>query len=214
MALTDLFRRRDEGEAVVTPAAPAAVPYKALPKFLAALRTKSQPVLLDLGPVVGSNLTFFGEQLGCKVYVEDLYADVDQHVRAGTVEALPAFLSTRFDRIDGGVDGVLCWDVFDFLDKPAAQALAAQLSRVMRPDAVALASFATTPASPDAEAVYTRRTIVDDASVRLRTYPAAQGRRLPLLNGDIIRMFEPVRVVEQLLLKTNVREVFFRKPGA
>lgn len=214
MALTDLFRRREEAEAVAAPASPATVPYKALPKFLAALRAKAQPVLLDLGPVVGPNLTFFGEELGCKVFVEDLYADIDRHVRAGTSEALPAFLSSRFDRIDSGVDGVLCWDVFDFLDKPAAQVLAAQLSRVMRPDAVALASFATTPATPGTEPVYTRRTIVDEATVRLRTYPAAQGRRAPMLNGDIIRMFEPVRVVEQLLLKSNVREVFFRKPGA
>ena len=40
-------------------------------------------MLLDLGPVIGSNLTFFGETLGCKVFIEDLYADLERHVRAG-----------------------------------------------------------------------------------------------------------------------------------
>ena len=54
---------------------------KALRKFLAALTAHESPVLLDLGPVVGSNVSFFGEQLGCKIFVEDLYADIDRHVR-------------------------------------------------------------------------------------------------------------------------------------
>ena len=40
---------------------------KALGKFFTQLRTRSQPSLLDLGPVVGSNVTYFGEQLGCKI---------------------------------------------------------------------------------------------------------------------------------------------------
>ena len=42
----------------------------------------------------------------------------------------------------------------------------------------------------------------------------AVSRQRPLLNRDIIRMFEPMRVAEQFLLKTNLREVLFRKPAA
>ena len=73
-------------------------------------------MLLDLGPVVGSNVSFFGEQLGCKIFVEDIYADLDRHVRDGTLEELPAFLTKRFSAADGTVDGILCWDVIDYLD--------------------------------------------------------------------------------------------------
>ena len=69
---------------------------KALRKFLSCLTSRESPVLVDLGPVVGSNVSFFGEQLGCKIFVEDLFADLDRHVRAGTLEALPAFLKKRF----------------------------------------------------------------------------------------------------------------------
>ena len=39
-------------------------PTKALRKFLACLTSRESPVLMDLGPVVGSNVTFFGERLG------------------------------------------------------------------------------------------------------------------------------------------------------
>ena len=53
---------------------------KALARFVSSLSGRSQSVLLDLGPVVGPNLSFFGEELGCKIIVEDLYKDVEHHV--------------------------------------------------------------------------------------------------------------------------------------
>ena len=74
---------------------------KALRKFLSCLTSRESPVLVDLGPVVGSNVSFFGEQLGCKIFVEDLFADLDRHVRAGTLEALPAFLKKRLPQEAG-----------------------------------------------------------------------------------------------------------------
>src|SRR5260221_14449979 len=86
---------------------------KALRKFLSCLTSRESPVLLDLGPVVGSNVSFFGEQLGCKIFVEDIFADVDRHVRAGTLDVLPAFLKKRFPQETGSVDGILCWDLID-----------------------------------------------------------------------------------------------------
>ena len=88
---------------------------KALRKFLSCLTSRESPVLLDLGPVVGSNVSFFGEQLGCKIFVEDIFADVDRHVGAATLDALPAFLKGRFPQETGSVDGILCWDLIDFL---------------------------------------------------------------------------------------------------
>ena len=40
-----------------------------------------------------------------------------------------------------------------------------------------------------------------------------RGKQRPVLNRDIQRMFEPLRITEQFLLKTNLREVLFRKPA-
>jgi hypothetical protein len=113
-------------------------PTKALRKLLSSLTNRESPSLLDLGPVIGGNLTFFGEQLGCKIFVEDIYADLDRHVLAGKVDELPAFLEKRFPQADGSVDGILCWDLIDYLDKKAAQAMATQLTRVLRPDGALL----------------------------------------------------------------------------
>jgi len=183
---------------------------KALPKFLQTLTSRELPVLLDLGPVVGSNVSFFGEQLGCKIFVEDIFADLDRHVRAGTLEAFPAFLKTRFPQADSEVDGILCWDLMDYLDKPAAQELANQLMRVLRPDGALLGFFNSAPAQ---EARYTKFIIVDEVNLRHRSYPAARGRQAILPNRDIIRLFSGLRVSDSFLLKNNLRETLFRKPA-
>src|ERR1700730_14674834 len=81
---------------------------KALRKFLSCLTANASPVLLDLGPVVGSNVSFFGEQLGCKIFVEDIFADLDRLIRDGKLDRLPDCLRGRFPQPTGSVDGVLC----------------------------------------------------------------------------------------------------------
>jgi len=216
LALSDLFsRRRKESETDVADAGTADSPVhptKALAKFLTSLASRSQPLLLDLGPVVGSNVTFFGEQLGCKILVEDLYKDIDRHAKEGTLEELPAFFAKRFPQEAGSVDGILCWDLFDYLDKTAALPLAQQLARILRPEGVLLAFFSTAEPRVGAAAAYTKHIVVDQTNLQHRPYGAARGKQRPLLNRDIQRMFEPqLRITEQFLLKTNLREVLFRK---
>lgn len=214
MALSDLFSRRRRNDPDAAPGASNAPvhPTKALARFLTLLSARPQPHLLDLGPVVGHNVSFFGEQLGCKIFVEDLSKDIDRHVREGKIDDLPAMFATRFPQQAGSIDGILCWDVFDYLDKVAAQALATQLSRILRPDGVLLAMFSTSEPKPGTAPSYIRHVVVDQSSLQARPYPAARGKQKPLLNRDIQRLFEPLRIAEQFLLKTNMREVLFRKP--
>jgi hypothetical protein len=205
--------RRSDLEPSPPPSAPVADPVfatKALRKLLSSLTSRELPVLLDLGPVVGSNVSFFGEQLGCKIFVEDIFADLDRHVREGKVAALPGFLQTRFLQADGAVDGILCWDLIDYLDRAAAQALAAQLTRVLRPDGALLGFFGT--AQPR-ETRYTKYIIVDEVNLKHRSYQAARGRQAVLLNRDIIRLFAGLRVSDSFLLQNNLREILFRKPS-
>jgi hypothetical protein len=214
VAFSDLFsfRRKDESNRDTGAEAPVN-PTKALARFITALKTTPAPVLIDLGPVVGQNVTFFGETLGCKIAVEDVAKDVDRHARDGTLGALPTFFATRFSQEANSVDGILCWDIFDYLDKKAAVALAAQLVRVLRPGGVLLAFFSTHEPKPDAVAGFTRHVVVDQTRLQWRKYEGALAKQRPLQNRDIQRMFEPLRTTEQFLLKTNLREVLLRKPS-
>lgn len=210
MAFSDLFSHRrgtrsnaSHGEVYAT---------RALGPFLTALSRRPDPVLLDLGPAIGTNVTFFGGEVGCKVVVEDLMRDVEAHAAADTLDALPAFLDSRIPQPPESVDGILCWDLFDYLDRPAATRLAAQLTRVLRPGGVLLALFAlAAPASGRPQR--TRHVVVDRTHIEYRASDGAQARRRPLVNRDIQRLFEPLRVTENFLLSTSVREVVFQKPA-
>jgi len=196
-------------ETSVTNVAEVSYPTKALQKFLGNLQGIDNPLLLDLGPVVGSNVTFFGEQLGCRLRVEDVAKDIDRHVKDGTIEQLPEFFSKRFGQAPATVDGILCWDVLDYLDRNAAQALATSLAALLKPDGCLLGFFST---AEQREAIYTKYVVVDESNLRYRTYPASRQRQRNLLNGDIIKLFKDLRVTDSFLMKSKLREMLFRKP--
>jgi hypothetical protein len=218
-SFTDLFgflsgRRPGETKAAAAekPALPQEplYPTKALAKFLKHLQSRENPAIIDLGPVVGSNVTFFGEHLGCRIRVEDVAADIDRHVKADTVDQLPAFFATRLKLDPESVDGILCWDLFDYLDRSAAQSLASALTRLLRPDGTLLGFFSTAETRAH---LYTKYVVVDATSLRYRTYPATRPRQRALLNRDIIKLFEGLRVTDSFLMKTRMREILFRKPA-
>lgn len=215
MAFSDLFsrRRKDEPDHDTGAAKAPVHSTKVLAKFIASLTGRSSPVLLDLGSVHGSNVTFFGERLGCKIIVEDLSKDIDRAVKEKTVPELASHFTKRFSQETGSVDGVLCWDLFDYLDKNSAAALAAQIVRILKPEGVVLAFFNTVEPKEPNPATYTKHIVVDQAHLQYRPYPAARGKQKPFQNRDIQRMFEPLRITEQFLLKSQQREMLFRKPG-
>ena len=191
-----------------TSAADVVAVSKVLPRFLSALAHQPTPVLLDLGPVVGSNIAFFGDQLSCKIYVEDLFAEVEAHAKRGS-RALAESLPKRLVQAPGTIDGILCWDLFDYLDKTTSPALATKLTELLRPGGALYAFFGSTPAELK---TYTKFVLEPGNKLRQRTSPATPVKRHVLLTRDINKMFGGLRVAESVLLKSNTRETLFRKP--
>jgi hypothetical protein len=182
---------------------------KALPKFISALSNQEAPLLIDFGPVIGTNVAFFGEHLGCKLFIEDLATEIDKHTRGRTRDALPDTLAKRFTQADGTVDGVLCWDIFDFLEPVAAKALAREIVRVVRPGGAVMGFFCTKAME---RVPFTKYEIVEaSASLRHRHHPGTGGPKFVLQNRDIIKMFDGLTVSESFLLKSNTREILLRK---
>ncbi|MPY91296.1 MAG: methyltransferase domain-containing protein [Luteitalea sp.] len=184
------------------------VQTQALKRFTACLSVREAPVLLDLGPVVGPNVTFFGEQLGCKIFVEDIHEALDRFARNGTWDDVPRFLAGRFNRPSESIDGILCWDLFDHLDKRAADALARELARILKPGGALLAFFATTR---EATSAYSKFIVVDDKTLYHKSYTAAARDRHVLPSREIDRLFDGLNVSHSFLLRTRMRETLFRK---
>lgn len=180
-----------------------------LAQFLSLLFSRPAAELIDLGPVIGSNIAFFGERIGCKIHVEDLYADLDHHAREDALDRFPDFLERRFTLGDESVDAVLCWDAFDYLAPPAAIVLAREVTRMLRPGGALLGFFGG--GGPD-DRRYTKYFIADETHLRCRSYPAACSRSRVLQNRDINSLLAGLDLFSSVLLRSGVREVLFRKP--
>jgi len=215
--LAGLFKwnaRKDQEPAAAAAPAPAApsetgTTSKVFPRFVAALSSQPAPILLDLGPVVGSNISYFGDRLSCKIYVEDLFADVEQHARRGQRDTLGQTLVARLTQPDESVDGILCWDVFDFLDKASGPLLARKLTALLRKGGALYGQFGSTQGELTQ---YSRFIIEADDRLRVRGSAATPVKRNVLTTRDINKMFEGLNVSESILLKSNTRETLFRKP--
>lgn len=202
-----------------SPSAPPAPPVarlddpptrsKVFPKFLAAVARQSAPVLLDLGPVVGANISFFGDRLACKIVIEDVFTTIESAAARGDRASIGAALATQFDRDPDSIDGILCWDVFDYLDREAGRTLATRLKTILKPGGALYGLFGTT----DIELTHYSRFLVEaEDALRVRPYPATKVRRTVLVTRDVNKMFDGLNVAESVLLKTSARECLFRKP--
>lgn len=205
-----LRRRRPAEPDVPEVAIDPVVPSRAFLEFLRQVGKQENPTLVDLGPVVPGNLEFFAEGLGCRVCIEDVFRDWDEHVRAGREQAFAKFLETRFTQADGSAAGILCWDLLDYLDAPAAQTLAREMTRLLCTEGAMLV-FLSTVLSPEAR--HAKFVISEDLSLRERPYPAARGKLRVLENREITRLFGELRITDSYLLRTHQRQLLFRKPG-
>lgn len=193
----------DAGEATTT--------SKVFPRFLTAVTRPSgtpRPEVLDLGPVTGANVEFLGERLACRLSIENLFDDLERARQAGRPADPASGLAARLGGTGARFDGILCWDLFDFLDVMAGRRLAGTLAHLLRPGGVVYGFFGTTPVEVRQ---YTRYVIDAETRFRLRRRPASPVTRTVLLSRDLARMFEGLSVVESVLLRTGARETLFRR---
>ena len=116
----------------------------------------------------------------------------------------------RFRRPTPASTAILCWDIFDFLDRARGRgARPADRPRAparRRGDGLLL-HLAASSAAP-----FTKYEIVDEThrcGTGLIPAPAARSTRCQ--NRDIIKMFDGLFVSESFLLKSNTREILLRK---
>ena len=213
MALFSKWSARKVETEAATPASVAepsidATTSKVLPKFLSTLAQLEMPVLLDLGPVVGQNVAFFGERLSCRIHVEDLYAVLETYHRADNRTGVLDALVSRLQRVPGPVDGVLVWDFFDYLDRKIAPRVAAELVSLVKPGGVVYGFFGTRVA-PMTQ--YTRYMVEAPNQFRQRAYPATQTLRTVFVTRDISKMFAGLNITETVLLKNSAQEVMLKR---
>jgi hypothetical protein len=141
--------------------------------------------------------------------IEDLHQDISSYVPAEPPDDLATRLTTRLkDTVVGPVHGVLCWDLFDYLDRQSARALGTCLAGLLHPKGALHGFFSATSATID---VRTKFIVQSATALKCRREPSAPFHRHALQTGEISRLFPGLTIVESVLLQNTTRESLFRK---
>lgn len=122
-------------------------PSRGLEEFFTQIRDTSGLTLLDLGGATQKNVSFITD-LGHRLYSEDFLRILNEAFdpRDNTVDQtnpgrIEYFLKQTLDYPEGHFDGVLAWDVLEYLNPVLLNAVVERLHYIVRPKAYMLAFF-------------------------------------------------------------------------
>jgi hypothetical protein len=118
---------------------------RGLEEFFAHIRDQSGLTILDLGGATQKNVSFITE-LGHRLYSEDFLAILHETFGEGESEQanpgqIEYFLKQTLDYPEGQFDGVLIWDVLEYLSPALLTAVVERLHKVVKPKSYMLAFF-------------------------------------------------------------------------
>jgi len=180
-----------------------------LQEFVRALGKEENLRILDLGPTSPTNIARLTEQ-GHKVYNEDiLLGSMDPAFQSVGEDGKPTtsverFLAENLRHERHMFDGVLCWDVPDYLNEALVKPMVERLHYVTKPGGVLLAFLHTRDAGP--EAPYYRYHMVGNDTLELQKGPRFRLQRV-FNNRHIENLFKDFSSLKFFLAKDNVREV-------
>jgi len=177
---------------------------------------QSEPGLriLDLSGASQANIAFI-TNLGHKLYSEDLLQSLDLAFGDGDFFAnqleparAAAFLAQSLSFPDEEFDGVLAWDVLEYLAPPLLAAAVERLNRAMKPGSALLAMF---HAEERAEAIPVYYYRICDASTLLLTFRQERRPAQYFNNRAVERLFQSCAAVKFFLTRDALREVIVRR---
>ena len=121
-------------------------PSRGLEEFFTYIRDQSGLTILDLGGATQKNVTFITD-LGHRLYSEDFLQILNETFGPdGTTDQsnpgrIEYFLKQTLDYREGQFDGVLVWDVLEYMAPALLNAVVERLQYVVRPKSYMLAFF-------------------------------------------------------------------------
>ncbi len=193
-----------------------------LKEFLWYLDGVGRGCLLDLGPVWQQTVGFFVDR-GFKVYSEDLLGEWKEFLVQETekVRAVPPgesdldrrpparaerFLESVLRQPTGTLDGVLVWDLLDYLDPAVVERVVARLTSLVREGGVVLAMFHSR-----APECFKRYRVLDGQNLDVLSAPLALPHQHVYHNREIMNLFGRFRSSKSFVGRDQIREGLFIK---
>jgi hypothetical protein len=184
-----------------------------LEQFFAYIRDRSGLSILDLGETTQANVQFI-TSLGHKVYSEDFLRGLDtafgpdDPAEQSHPTSIDLFLRQNLDYDPGQFDGVLVWDVLQYLAPPLLAAVLERLQRIVKPSTYLLSMFHSQERRGNLP-LYTFR--IHDAKTLLLT---ARGVRQPMQtfnNRTLEKLFHNFDSLKFFLTREQLREVIVKR---
>ena len=185
---------------------------RGLEEFFTQIRDTSGLTILDLGGATQKNVSFITD-LGHRLYSEDFLRilnetfGVDDTVDQSNPGRIEYFLKQTLDYPEGHFDGVLVWDVLEYLNPVLLNAVVERLHKIVRPKAYMLAFFQADDKT-DSAPVYTFRIEQVNSLEVLQ-----QGMRRPAQlfnNRSLEKLFGRFESVKFFLTRERLREVIIK----
>jgi 2-polyprenyl-3-methyl-5-hydroxy-6-metoxy-1,4-benzoquinol methylase len=184
-------------------------PSRGLDEFFTYIRGQSGLRILDLGGVNQQNVTFI-TNLGHRLYSEDFLRilqetfGVDSTVDQSNPGRIEYFLKQALDYEDGQFDGVLVWDVLEYLAPALLGSVIDKLHHIVRPKSYLLSSFQ----SDDKQEIVPRYTFRIQDLTQLQVTQYGMRKPAQLFNNRALeKLFSRFESVKFFLTRDRLREV-------
>jgi hypothetical protein len=186
---------------------------RGLEQFFSYIRDQVGLSILDLSGANQENVNFI-TNLGHKLYSEDIMRGLEhsfgdespaEQANPGRIEF---FLKENLDYEEGQFDGVLVWDVLEYMAPPLLAATIDRLCRIVRPKSYLLAFFH----------VEEKMSAVPRYSFRIHDFNSLvfveKGQRMPVQlfnNRSLEKLFGKFESVKFFLTRERLREVIVKR---
>jgi hypothetical protein len=178
-----------------------------LDQFFSYIKGESGLSILDLAGVNQANVSFI-TNLGHRIYSEDFLRGLRLASNGDPQPRVEAFLSQNLNHREASFDGVLAWDVLEYLNAPLLSATVERLARIVKPGSYLLAVF---QAQEKVESVPQYSFRIQDSKTLL---VADRGRRKPeqvFNNRSLEKLFQGFESLKFFLARDKLREVIVRR---
>ena len=185
---------------------------RGLEEFFSHIRDQSGLTILDLGGATQQNVSFI-TNLGHRLYSEDFVQILsetfgpDDTVDQANPGRIEYFLRQALDYPEGQFDGVLLWDVLEYLEPVLLSAVVDRLHKIVRPKSYML-SFFHSDDKLDAVPFYTFR--IQETNT---LHVAQRGLHRPVQlfnNRSLEKLFHRFESVKFFLTRERLREVIVK----
>jgi 2-polyprenyl-3-methyl-5-hydroxy-6-metoxy-1,4-benzoquinol methylase len=185
---------------------------RGLEEFFNYIRGQSGLTILDLGGATQQNVSFI-TNLGHRLYSEDFLQilnetfGMDDTVDQSNAGRIEYFLRQALEYPDEHFDGVLIWDVLEYMELPLLTAVVERLHKIVRPKSYML-SFFHSDDKLQAVPFYTFR--IQDVNL---LHVSQQGMHRPVQlfnNRSLEKLFGKFDSVKFFLTKERLREVIVK----